>query len=143
MKNGSVDVHPLNVVMGRSRQFAEEQEYAFATFDVKADLTPLFNWNTKQLFLQLTAEYQTASTTPNSLVLWDKLILSPKQAKLDVQNARNKYAFREPSRSFSGVTNVTYVLSYHLMPYVGFLASGEVARGSEVLERMPKVKQRI
>lgn len=23
-------------VMGRSRQFAEEQEYAFATFDVKA-----------------------------------------------------------------------------------------------------------
>jgi len=43
----------------------------------------------------------------------------------------------------SDVTNVTYVLSYHLMPYVGFLASGEVARGNDVLERMPKVKQRI
>jgi len=26
----------LSRVMGRSRQFAEEQEYAFATFDVKA-----------------------------------------------------------------------------------------------------------
>lgn len=60
---------------------AREHEYAFARFDVDAgelsacplviqvlllitltllpDLTPLFHWNTKQLFLQLTAEYLT------------------------------------------------------------------------------------
>jgi hypothetical protein len=32
--------------------------------DFQADLTPLFNWNVKQLFLYLTAEY----TTPHNEV---------------------------------------------------------------------------
>lgn len=26
-------------------------------FDIESDLTPLFNWNTKQVFVYLTAEY--------------------------------------------------------------------------------------
>jgi hypothetical protein len=38
---------------------------------------------------------------------------------------------------------VTYVLSYHLMPYVGFLTKGEIARSEKPLTKVPKVKQRI
>lgn len=30
-------------------------------FSLEADLSPLFNWNTKQLFVYLVAEYETAS----------------------------------------------------------------------------------
>ena len=33
------------------------QDFAKVTFDMDADFTPLFNWNTKQVFLSLVAEY--------------------------------------------------------------------------------------
>ena len=39
----------------------EKNDLGFLTFDLQADLTPLFNWNVKQLFLYLTAEYSTPS----------------------------------------------------------------------------------
>jgi len=37
----------------------------FLNIEFQADLTPLFNWNVKQLFLYLTAEY----TTPHNEVI--------------------------------------------------------------------------
>jgi signal peptidase complex subunit 3 len=33
------------------------QDYAKVDFDIDADFTPLFNWNTKQVFLSLAADY--------------------------------------------------------------------------------------
>ena len=39
----------------------EKSDLGFITFDLQADLNPLFNWNVKQLFLYLTAEYETAN----------------------------------------------------------------------------------
>ena len=39
----------------------EKNDLGFITFDLEAELTPLFNWNVKQLFLYLTAEYTTAT----------------------------------------------------------------------------------
>lgn len=33
------------------------QDYAKVSFDIDADFTPLFNWNTKQVFLSLAADY--------------------------------------------------------------------------------------
>ena len=71
---------------------------------IQADLNPLFNWNVKQLFLYLTAEYQTPNNKLNQVefkvhtcrfkylqkinerfqvVLWDKIILRGENAMLD------------------------------------------------------------
>lgn len=36
-----------------------ENDYAGITFDLKSDLSSLFNWNTKQLYISVTAEYKT------------------------------------------------------------------------------------
>ena len=37
----------------------KKNDLGFLNFDLDVDLEPLFNWNVKQLFLYLTAEYQT------------------------------------------------------------------------------------
>ena len=37
----------------------EKSDRGHFYFDLNVDLNPLFNWNTKQLFLYLTAEYET------------------------------------------------------------------------------------
>lgn len=81
----SLSVPHLNVLLGRSQHDwrAKEREFAFVKFDLKAgecrlgelsgrkmrahrsscsstaDLSPLFNWNTKQVFVYLTADYAT------------------------------------------------------------------------------------
>ena len=37
---------------------------------MQADLNPLFNWNVKQLFLYLTAEYETPNNKLNQVLNW-------------------------------------------------------------------------
>jgi len=81
----------------------------------------LFNWNVKQLFLYLTAEYQTENNEFNQVrlwvyklmffsfsrlifhkrinniywqvVLWDKIVLRGDNAVLDFKNMNTKYYF--------------------------------------------------
>ena len=36
-------------------------DLAYLTIDFKADFSPLFDWNTKQLFIYIFAEYSTTS----------------------------------------------------------------------------------
>lgn len=40
------------------------KENAKIQFDLSSDLTPLFNWNTKQIFIYLTAEYPAKVKVP-------------------------------------------------------------------------------
>lgn len=46
----------------------EKNDLGFLTFDLQTDLTHLFNWNVKQLFLYLTAEYQTPNNELNQVL---------------------------------------------------------------------------
>ena len=71
----------------------EKNDLGFLTFDLQTDLTNLFNWNVKQLFLYLTAEYETANNKLNQVVLWDKIILRGENAVLDFKNMNTKYYF--------------------------------------------------
>lgn len=52
----------------------ERNDLGFITFDLEADFGPAFDWNTKQLFLYLTAHYHTKNNVVNQVVLWDKIL---------------------------------------------------------------------
>lgn len=71
----------------------EKKDLGFLTFDLKADLNRLFNWNVKELFLYLTAEYKTKDNELNQVVLWDKILLRGENALLDYKNVNTKYYF--------------------------------------------------
>lgn len=71
----------------------EKFDLGFITFDLQTDLTPLFNWNVKELFLYLTAEYETPNNKLNQVVLWDKIIKRGENAALDFKNMNTKYYF--------------------------------------------------
>lgn len=45
----------------------ELHDLGFITFDLQTDLSGLFNWNVKQLFLYLTAEYKTEANELNQV----------------------------------------------------------------------------
>ncbi|OAA64426.1 microsomal signal peptidase subunit [Niveomyces insectorum RCEF 264] len=93
----SASVRPagLQVVRGRPHYYSKKkEEYAVVRFHLDADLSSLFTWNTKQVFVYVTAEWTDRQTNGNGTategdadadapgsenvaVIWDKIITSP------------------------------------------------------------------
>ncbi|KAL0579720.1 Signal peptidase complex subunit [Marasmius crinis-equi] len=131
---GELAIRSVRVYPSKTPRYPRrKQEMAFVNFNMTADLTPLFNWNTKQLFVSLEAEYENTQGVKNEVVIWDRIIRSKEDAFIRVA-AKNKYAFREISSSFKKVPAAHYALKYNVMPYVGFLTYGEAARTREPVE---------
>ncbi|PCH35854.1 signal peptidase subunit [Wolfiporia cocos MD-104 SS10] len=125
---GDIAIGSIQVLPGNARRYANKrQEFAFVNFNVTADLTSLFNWNTKQLFLYVSAEYTNQQGVANEVVIWDQIVHREEDARISVAG-RNKYHFRELSASFRDVSPAFYTLKYNVMPYVGVLTYGEAAR---------------
>jgi signal peptidase complex subunit 3 len=101
---------------------AKEEDIASLRFDIRTDLNPLLNsYNTKQLFLYLTAEYEEEATgTHHDVVLWDRIIQRAEirdiravgkkipaggkgkrgRGNVRVEEGKNKYLWRNPSGTF-------------------------------------------
>ncbi|OTA87668.1 hypothetical protein M434DRAFT_399411 [Hypoxylon sp. CO27-5] len=82
----SASVKPTNVqvVKGRPHYYStKKEEYAIIKFSLDADLSSLFTWNTKQLFVYVTAEWPAPPSgadnmnQTNKAVIWDTIITSP------------------------------------------------------------------
>ncbi|KAI6021561.1 hypothetical protein PISMIDRAFT_677845 [Pisolithus microcarpus 441] len=134
---GRIDVVSLKVYNAKAKRYPfKEQEFGFVKFDVDADLTPLFNWNTKQLFVYLEAEYANSQGVNNTIVLWDRIVSRKEDAHVVVSSGRNKYKLKELYESFKNTSPATFSLKYNVMPYVGLLTYGEAARtdGQEIPE---------
>ncbi|KAG8979701.1 hypothetical protein FRB90_008000 [Tulasnella sp. 427] len=100
-------------------------------FNVTADLSPIFHWNTKQLFVYITADYEHNSEAKggrkiidNTVVIWDRIIRDKESARLNLLNQRPKYPLRDYSKSWDNALPAHYTLHYDVMPYVGILTSG-------------------
>ncbi|KAJ7211201.1 signal peptidase 22kDa subunit [Mycena pura] len=119
LEGGSVVVTGVTVVPGKGRQ--HKYEHARVEFEIDSDLSPLFNWNTKQLFLYLDAEYTNAKGVKNAVVIWDRIVRRKEDAKIHVAG-RQKYAFKDLSGFRDAAA--TYTLRYNMMPHVGALMYG-------------------
>lgn len=85
--HAAVQLKNVQVIKGRPYYYSTKKEqYAQIKFDLDADLSSLFNWNTKQLFVYVLASYpsspdRTTSSlvpTPSSeSIIWDTIIPAP------------------------------------------------------------------
>ncbi|XP_014229334.1 signal peptidase complex subunit 3 [Trichogramma pretiosum] len=101
----------------------EKNDLGFLTFDIKTDLTSIFNWNVKQLFVYLVAEYQTKMNSLNQIILWDKIIIREDNAMLELKNMNTKYYFWDDGNGLRGNNNITLHLSWNVVPNAGLLPS--------------------
>ncbi|ORY71634.1 signal peptidase subunit-domain-containing protein, partial [Pseudomassariella vexata] len=79
----------VQVVKGRPHYYStKKEEYAIIKFSLDADLSSLFTWNTKQVFVYVTAEWPMVATPgvvdgsrvtnqTNKAVIWDSIITAP------------------------------------------------------------------
>ncbi|EJD00644.1 signal peptidase [Fomitiporia mediterranea MF3/22] len=139
---GTLSISSINVHPGRNNHFHQRNhEFSFVRFNVSADLTPLFNWNTKQLFLYIGAEFTSADGTQNEVVIWDRIVRRKEDAVINV-SSKSKYVLRDMARTFEKVSPANYTLKYNVMPYIGLLTYGEAARTNEPIA-FPAAQKRV
>ncbi|PAV60053.1 hypothetical protein WR25_19539 [Diploscapter pachys] len=109
----------------------EKSDLGLLDFSIKADFTNMFNWNVKQLFLYLVAEYTTKENVVNQVVLWDKIVLRSERVLIDERRLKPKYYFMDDGSHLLNHQNITLVLRYNVIPNSGYLrlsqASGQIA----------------
>ncbi|MCJ1250685.1 hypothetical protein MMC30_007913 [Trapelia coarctata] len=95
----------VQVVKGRPHYYSTtKEEYAHIRFDLEADFSSLFNWNTKQLFVYILATYPSLSPSspPSQAIIWDLII--PSESQLNPLNPIDflltKYSVPPPLRKF-------------------------------------------
>ncbi|OQR68772.1 signal peptidase complex subunit 3-like [Tropilaelaps mercedesae] len=98
----------------------EELDLGVITFDIDANLTQVFNWNVKQLFLYLAAEYETKNNKVNQVVLWDKIIQRGQDPILKLSNLHSKYYFWDDGRGLRDIP-VKLSLNWNVIPNAGIL----------------------
>mmetsp|Transcript_6181 Transcript_6181/g.16123 ORF Transcript_6181/g.16123 Transcript_6181/m.16123 type:complete len:175 (+) Transcript_6181:45-569(+) len=93
---------------------------ALLSFDLEADLEPTFHWNLKQLFVFVLAEYTSKSNVLNQVILWDKIVETEGDAKLNATSAYIKYALVDQANELRNTTVDLYLVWDH-MPVTGRL----------------------
>ncbi|XP_077102747.1 signal peptidase complex subunit 3 [Siphateles boraxobius] len=119
-----VDIHVSKVMIKNVDDFTgprERSDLGFVTFDLSANLLPIFDWNVKELFLYLTAEYSTKSNALNQVVLWDKIVLRGDNTKLNLKEVKSKYFFFDDGNGLRANKNITLTLSWNVVPNAGIL----------------------
>jgi hypothetical protein len=79
-QNSQVGANSLYRVKGRPHYYSpKKEEYAVIKFSLSADLSSLFTWNTKQIFVYVSASWPNATSTEliNEAVIWDTIITNP------------------------------------------------------------------
>ncbi|KAL8455740.1 hypothetical protein Emag_000314 [Eimeria magna] len=104
-------------------------DQAVLSLDIKADLRGLFQWNAKQLFLFVVAEYESPQHRANQVVVYDKIITSEKDALLDLVNIPSRYHLRDKGRGLRG-RPITLKLQVVYHPIVGRMTTQTLASSS-------------
>jgi len=90
-------------------------------FGIKVNLGEVFNWNVKEIFLYLTAEYTTEQNALNQVVLWDKIVMREGKQDIDLKSVDPEYYFFDDGRGLLGNENVTLTLSWNVISNAGGL----------------------
>ena len=91
---------------------------AILTFDTSFDLSSVFNWNVKQLFVFVTAKYASESHPRNEIVVYDRVITRSDSPVVDMNDVFNEYPVLDVFEDLRN-RDVTFTLNWDIMPYFG------------------------
>ena len=95
-------------------------DQAILSLQMDADLRSVFNWNVKQLFVYVTAEYETEANVLNQVVVWDQIVTEPQHAWIRSSSVANKYSLTDQGYGLKS-NNVTLVVNWNTVPSTGLL----------------------
>ncbi|KAG5176115.1 signal peptidase 22kDa subunit [Tribonema minus] len=132
LHEGHPTVKTLRLNKIKSFRSQSKVDRAIINFDLEADLAPAFNWNIKQIFVFVVAEFATKTNPLNQIILWDKIIEKPEDARLNLKKMHVKYGLIDQREELKG-TDVTLHLYWDHMPLTGRLYTHSVAEDTFTL----------
>ncbi|KAJ3326597.1 DNA ligase (ATP) [Blyttiomyces sp. JEL0837] len=91
----NVAVSDVSIKMGRVGYYYDYHqplsELGIVNFKGEADLSSLFTWNTKQLFVYVVVEYSTKTHKTNQIVIWDDIITKKDDAVINFKKQKPEY----------------------------------------------------
>ncbi|KYQ93394.1 microsomal signal peptidase subunit [Tieghemostelium lacteum] len=120
----TVDLKLSSLPRFNQNTFKGPVEYAQLVVDIQTDLTHLFNWNTKMLFLYITAEYQTDEYQTNEIVIWDYILKEKSDAVIN-KKQQWEYFVIDPAMSLRNNT-VNLRFNYNIIPISGLVTKHKV-----------------
>jgi len=102
------------------RGFMPPGDEAQFDFELHADFRSLWNWNTKMLFVYITAEYISEANVFNQVVVWDDRVRSREEALLNLNEKMTEYGLNDKGNFLRGVT-ANFTLNVCEMPITGLL----------------------
>ncbi|CAK8684435.1 unnamed protein product [Clavelina lepadiformis] len=117
-----VDIDVNKVVIKNMEEFyvGDRHDLGHIIFTLKANFTPVFNWNCKELFLYLMAEYETPQNKLNQVVLWDHIINRGENPVVNIRKRSNKYYFFDDGAFLRG-NKLQISLHWNIIPNAGYL----------------------
>jgi Signal peptidase subunit len=97
--------------------------------DLDADLSGLFNWNVKQLFVFIKATWETKTNSHNEQIIWDRIIQSPQDALLKLNASSPKYLVIDQKAGEIRGKALNISIHWDVMPYTGLLLLGGASSG--------------
>lgn len=94
---------------------------AVLRLDLDVDISPIWNWNVKQVFVYATAEYPNQMNDDNTVVIFDRIVRTVKNSRVSGRNLV-KYPLYDERSDLRG-QNVQIKLAYEVHPLVGPLYS--------------------
>jgi len=94
----------VRVAKGRAHYYStRREEYAHVKFTLDMDLSSLYNWNTKQVFVYITASYPSnkPSEPPTKSIIWDAILpskLAPYHQNQYIHPGPDPKSKRRPSK---------------------------------------------
>jgi signal peptidase complex subunit 3 len=107
---------------GRRKIIGAGHEQATLRLSIDADLTSVFNWNVKQLFVFITAEYVTQQNKLNQVVVWDHIITGKESARIHSSSIINKYSLTDQGYGLRG-NDIKLVMHWNTIPITGLLTT--------------------
>lgn len=124
-KLANIDIKTVKSLVRRMPDYsmpnAMENDLGLVQFNLDADFENCFDWNVKQLFIFLTANYKTEANVFNQVVLWDFILNRGEKAQLNLRNHNTEYYMWDDGFGLRGNNNVTLTLSMNIIPNAGFL----------------------
>uniref|UniRef100_A0A0N4ZFD3 Signal peptidase complex subunit 3 n=1 Tax=Parastrongyloides trichosuri TaxID=131310 RepID=A0A0N4ZFD3_PARTI len=106
---------PSRIPGGHNNDFAHMQ------LNIEADLTSVFNWNVKELFVYLVAEYKSKNNAFNQVTLWDQVVLRNDRVVINEKNIYPEYYFFDDGSNLLKHDNVSLTLNWEVIPNAGFM----------------------
>jgi signal peptidase complex subunit 3 len=101
------------------------------------DLRGVFNWNVKQIFVWVAAEYKTPQRTFNEVSIWDKIITDKEDALIDMKEIEAEYGIMEFNHKLKSKDEIKLTLLWDVMPIIGLLQTTAAGASETASFRLP------